>query len=73
MTNVVPAGGVHHITLTVTDVQRSCEFYTTVLNFQPIGEFGPGMRLSNGSMVLIVSPPDDSMYAPSGDQFDEIA
>jgi len=71
MTNVVPTGGVHHITLTVTDAQRSREFYTTILNFQPIAEFGPRILLSNGSMVLAVGPAPDPTHAPSGDQFDE--
>ena len=71
MTNVVATRGVHHVTLTVTDVQRSREFYTTILNFQAVGEFGPRILLSNGSMVLVISPAPDPTRALSGEQFDE--
>ena len=71
MTNVVATRGVHHVTLTVTDVQRSRGFYTTILNFQAVGEFGPRILLSNGSMVLVISPAPDPTRALSGEQFDE--
>ncbi|MGH3405348.1 MAG: VOC family protein, partial [Streptosporangiaceae bacterium] len=30
MAGQIPAGGIHHLRLTVTDLQRSREFYTTV-------------------------------------------
>ena len=30
----VPAGDIHHLRLTVTDVQRSRQFYTSLLGFQ---------------------------------------
>ena len=71
MTNAVATRGVHHVTLTVTDVQRSREFYTTILNFQQVGEFGPRILLSNGSMGLAIGPAPDPAHALSGDRFDE--
>jgi glyoxylase I family protein len=71
MTKAVATKGVNHVTLTVTDVQRSREFYTTILNFQPIGEFGQRILLSNGSMVLVIGPAPDATHALSGDRFDE--
>ena len=71
MTNAVATRGAHHITLTVTDVQRSREFYTTVLNFQPVGEVGPRILFSNGSMGLVIGPAPDPAHALSGDRFDE--
>ncbi len=71
MTNTVATRGVHHVTLTVTDVQRSREFYTTILNFQPIGEFGPRILLTNGSMVLAIGPAPDPAHVLSDDRFDE--
>ncbi len=71
MTNAVATRGVHHVTLTVTDVQRSREFYTTILNFQPVAAFGPRILLSNGSMVLAIGPAPDPAHALSSDRFDE--
>lgn len=71
MTNAVATRGVHHVTLTVTDVQRSREFYTTILNFQPVAEVGPRLLLSNGGMGLVIGPAPDPAHALSGDRFDE--
>ena len=71
MTKAVATTGVNHLTLTVTDVKRSCEFYTTILNFQAVGEFGPRILLSNGSMVLVIGSAPDPAHALSGDRFDE--
>ena len=33
---MIPCGDIHHLRLTVTDVQRSREFYTGLLGFQVI-------------------------------------
>lgn len=43
----IPVGGIHHLRLTVTDVQRSREFYTGLLGFQ----------------VAVESPPSDDPAA----------
>jgi catechol 2,3-dioxygenase-like lactoylglutathione lyase family enzyme len=62
-------GPVHHVTLTVTDVERSREFYTTVLNFQVLAQFGPRVLLRNDAMVLALGP---APHQPlPNDRFDE--
>ena len=38
---MIPCGDIHHLRLTVTDVQRSREFYTGLLGFQVIVESPP--------------------------------
>jgi glyoxylase I family protein len=37
----IPADDIHHLRLTVTDVQRSREFYTNLLGFQVVVESPP--------------------------------
>ena len=41
MPGQIPAGDIHHLRLTVTDVQRSREFYTGLLGFQVAVESPP--------------------------------
>ena len=38
MTEQMLTGGIHHLTLTVTDLRRSREFYTSLLGFEVIVE-----------------------------------
>jgi len=64
-------GAVHHVTLTVSDVKRSTEFYRNVLGFQMIVEFEPRVALTNGSVLLVLTPPPDPARAIAGDRFDE--
>jgi catechol 2,3-dioxygenase-like lactoylglutathione lyase family enzyme len=64
-------GAVHHITLTVSDIGRSAEFYTNVLGFQVVAEFGPRVALTNGSVLLVLTPPPDPAKALANDRFDE--
>jgi catechol 2,3-dioxygenase-like lactoylglutathione lyase family enzyme len=33
--------GIHHLGLTVTDVEASCQWYENVLGFRRVGEFSP--------------------------------
>ena len=69
MTDVIMTGPVHHVALTVTDVERSREFYTTVLNFQVLAQIGPRVLLRNGTMVLALGP---APHQPlDDDHFDE--
>jgi glyoxylase I family protein len=68
---IIPTGAVHHITLTVTDRDRAREFYTSVLGFQFVMEFGPKYLLSNGSVILALNLPPDPALAITSDQFDE--
>jgi len=62
---------IHHFTLTVSDVRRSCEFYTRLPGFQAVLEFGPRVLLANGNIILALTPPLDSNQAISGDLFNE--
>ena len=56
MTDGITTGSVHHVALTVTDVERSVAFYTTVLNFQVLAPIGPRVLLRNSTMVLALGP-----------------
>ena len=67
----ISTGAVNHITLTVTDRDRSREFYTSVLGFQFLMEFGPKYLLGNGSVILALNLPPDPARAITNDQFDE--
>lgn len=65
--------GLHHITLTVTNIERSREFYTQLLGFQKLMDLGPTRTLlGNGTTVLALTLPSDaSMPAPANDRFHE--
>ena len=80
MAGQIPAGEIHHLRLTVTDVQRSREFYTRLLGFQvavespPPGDPGAdeafsvlfgGVVMARGNLVLGLRP-----MAPTADRFD---
>jgi glyoxylase I family protein len=76
----IPAGDIHHLRLTVCDVQRSREFYTSLLGFQVAVESPPpgdpaeeevfrvlfgGVVMIRGNLIMGLRP-----MAPAGDQFD---
>jgi glyoxylase I family protein len=80
MAGQIPAGDIHHLRLTVTDVQRSREFYTGLLGFQVAAESPPpddpsadevfkilfgGVVLIRGNLIMGLRP-----MAPAGDRFD---
>jgi glyoxylase I family protein len=67
----IQTGLVHHVAITVTDVPRSVDFYTSMLGFQVVMEIGSRVLLSNGSMVLAITSPTDPSQAISGDRFNE--
>lgn len=71
MSDRIPTGGIHHLRLTVTDVERSRRFYTVVLNFEPIMDLPSGVLLSNGAIGLGISPSPAPDRAPADDRFDE--
>jgi glyoxylase I family protein len=77
---MIPVGEIHHLRLTVTDVQRSREFYTGLLGFQVAVESPPsgdpaeaetfkvlfgGVVMARGNLILGLRP-----MAPAGDRFD---
>lgn len=67
----ITTGAVNHITLTVTDRDRAREFYTSVLGFEFLMEFGPKYLLGNGSVILALNLSPDPARAIADDQFDE--
>jgi glyoxylase I family protein len=72
MANPLVTGGVNHLSLTVTDLNRAREFYTGLLGFKTIMEFGPTrVLLGNGSAVFGVGTAPDPSRAPRNDRFDE--
>ena len=71
MPTSINTNAVHHIALTVSDVARAQAFYTGLLGFELVAEFGPRALLSNGSMVLALTPPPDPDQAIADDRFNE--
>jgi glyoxylase I family protein len=71
MTHQIATKAIHHLTLTVTNVERAQKFYTGLLGFQVITEFGPKLLLGNGNLVLVLAPAPDPSKAISNDRFDE--
>jgi glyoxylase I family protein len=71
MSQQVSTGAVHHVTLTVSDIKHSTAFYTSFLGFQVAVEFEPRIALSNGALLLVLTPPPDPAKAIPGDRFDE--
>ena len=80
MPGQIPAGDIHHLRLTVTDVQRSREFYTSLLGFQVAVESPPpddpsaaavysilfgGVVMIRGTLIMGLRP-----LAPADDRFD---
>ena len=67
----VSTGGIHHLVLTVSDIKRSTEFYTSHLGFQVAVEFDPRIILTNGDLLLVLTPPPVPAKAIPADTFDE--
>ena len=80
MPEQVPTGEIHHLRLTVTDVERSREFYTSLLGFEVAVESPPpgdpsaaevfkilfgGVVMIRGNLLMGLRP-----MAPAGDRFD---
>ena len=71
MNATIPTVAVHHLRLTVTDVERSRRFYTELLGFDVLLELPPGVLLTNGSVLLGMGPPPNPEKAIPADRFDE--
>ena len=71
MSSPVKTGAVHHLTLTVSDVQRSTEFYTQHMGFQVAVEFDPRVALVNDGTLLVLGPAPNPSQVVDGDQFNE--
>jgi glyoxylase I family protein len=81
MAGLIELGAIHHIRLTVTDIERSRRFYTELLGFQVAAEAPPshdpksdpsypvlwgGVVMARGNYLLGLRP-----VAVKGDSFDE--
>jgi glyoxylase I family protein len=72
MTEPIQTKDIHHLTLTVTDLERSCDFYTSLLGFQVVMELSPQRKLlSNEKSILALTLPPDPDRAIKGDRFNE--
>jgi glyoxylase I family protein len=69
MSTEITTTGVHHIRLIVTDPVRSRDFYTSLLNFKVAAELPPGFVLTNGNLLLGITPPWDASQAIPDDRF----
>lgn len=81
MADQISTNGIHHLRLTVTNIDRSREFYTTLLGFDVAAESPPaddptaeavyevlwgGIVLVRGNLLMGLRP-----VAPENDRFDE--
>ena len=81
MADRIEIGGIHHLRLTVTDVERSRDFYTGLLGFEVAVESPPpddptyadsypvlwgGIVMVRGNLLMGLRP-----VAQAGDRFDE--
>lgn len=80
MPGLIPTGDIHHLRLTVTDLERSRQFYTSLLGFEVAVESPPpddpsaaetfrilfgGVVMTRGNLLMGLRP-----TAPRGDRFD---
>ncbi len=71
MAETIKSGVVHHMTITVTDVERSTAFYSSILGFQKVADFGSRAILHNGHVLVALTPPTDPAQALANDRFNE--
>lgn len=72
MTNPVTLGGIHHITLTVSDVAASADFYSRHFGFNTLIDLGARRIMGNGPIIMAVTLPSDaSAPVPDNDHFSE--
>ena len=69
MPDALKTTGVHHARLTVSDPNRSREFYA-LLGFTPMMEFPDGVLVTNGTFLIGLRTAPDAGQASAGDRFD---
>jgi catechol 2,3-dioxygenase-like lactoylglutathione lyase family enzyme len=69
MASQISPGAVHHLALTVTDVDRARRFYSDVVGLQVVATVDPKVFLGNGTMLLALGLAPNRPVA--GDRFDE--
>jgi glyoxylase I family protein len=69
VTETIKTGPVHHVRLTVTDVDRARDFYSRIFGFELVLETPTGVLLKNGSFLLGLGLPEGG--GPVDDRFDE--
>ena len=72
MDNQINIQAVHHLTLTVSDVARSREFYSGLFGFDLAGEFGERVVLIKGNTLLALGPAPDPERAKSSSNTSEL-
>ena len=71
MDGSITTSAAHHVKLTVSDVGRTRDFYTSLLGFEVAAEFGPVTLISNGSFLIGLSTAPEPEEAITGDRFNE--
>lgn len=71
MSEPLRTGAIHHVRLTVNDVDRSRTFYMQTLGFTAVMELPPGTLLTNGTVLLGLAPPPGQTGPDEQDRFDE--
>lgn len=72
MSNIA-IGAVHHISLTVSNLEASRHFYGDILGLQLVNDSAEHglIGFSNGSQLLALRTPFDTSQTPSEDRFNE--
>lgn len=72
MSSQVELRGYHHLTLTVTDIERAREFYLGILGLKQIAEISPTWFVAgNDHMFIGVTEPTNAERAIAEDSFNE--
>lgn len=72
MSTELEVKGFHHLTLTVTDINRAREFYTGILGLNVVAEISPTRFIAGNDHVFFgVTEPTDPAQAIAGDRFSE--
>jgi catechol 2,3-dioxygenase-like lactoylglutathione lyase family enzyme len=73
VTQTLPTAAFNHLALTVTDLPRALDFYTSLLGFQKVMDLGDRRVLlaNGGGAILALTLAADPAQTPAGDRFNE--